>query len=173
MGYVHNTHMSQYIPPTLFHCVVGTWSMAAGVVGGTIVRKVNDANQTSVVNIPITVPSNSVAQMGAYLTSIEIDFEITGAALTSLTAVVNRVTRGADGAVAVLDATPPPFTYDTGHDAANERVDVDQHKMTLTITTPFWVDNDTYVLVELTCDQAGDTGVIEFLGAVANYTLRV
>jgi len=171
MGYVHDTHISQYIPPTLFHCVTGTWSLAAGQVAGTIVKKVNDANQTSVINIPVLIPSNSVAQQGAYLKSIEIDFEVTGAALTALTAVVNKVTRGADGAVAVVAAQT--FTYDTGHDAAGERVDVDQHKMTLTITTPFWIDNDVYVLVELTCDQAGDTGVIELLGAVANYTLRI
>jgi len=167
---IHDTHMSQFIPPTLFHCVTGTWSLAAGQVAGTIVKKVNDANQTSVINIPIVIPSNNVALKGSYLKSIEIDFEITGASLTSLTPVINKVTRGADGAVAVVAA--PAFTYDTGHDTAGERVDVDQHKMTLTITTPFWIDNDEYVLVELTCDQAGDTGVIELLGAVANYTFR-
>jgi len=90
--------------------------------------------------------------------------------LTALTAVVNKVTRGADGAVAVVAAQT--FSYDSGHDAAGERVDVDQHKMTFTISTPFWLDNDEYVLVELTCDQAGDTGVIELLGAVANFKLR-
>ena len=61
----------------------------------------------------------------------------------------------------------------TSHDAAGERVDGYEHKMTSTITTPFWVDNDQVVLVELTCDQAGDIGVIELLGAIANYTLRV
>jgi hypothetical protein len=162
--------MSQYIPPTLFHCVTGTWTLAAGQVAGTIVKTVNDANQTSVINIPILIPSNSVNQQGSKLKSIEIDFEITGAALTALAAVVNKVTRGADGAVAVVAAQT--FTYDSGHDAAGERVDVAQHKMTLNITTPFWVDNDVYVLVELTCDQAGDTGVIELLGAVANFDLR-
>jgi hypothetical protein len=84
---------------------------------------------------------------------------------------VNKVTRGADGADATVAAQT--FTYDTGHDTAGERVDVDEHKMTLTITTPFWIDNDEYVLVELTCDQAGDTGVIELLGAVANFTSRM
>ena len=167
---VHDTAMSQYIPPTLFHCVTGTWTLAAGQVAGTIVKKVNDADQTSTVNIPIPIPSNSVALKGSYLKSIEIDFEIVGAALTALTAVVNKVTRGANTAVAVVSAQT--FSYDTGHDSAEERVDVDQHKMTLTLTTPIWVDNDEYVLVALTVDQAGDTGVIELLGAVANYTAR-
>lgn len=176
MGFVNDTSMSQLIPPTLFHCVTGTWTLAAGVVADTVVKKVDDANQTSTVNIPIVIPSNSAAQKGAYLKSIEIDYEITGAALEEVTAVFNKVTRGVDGAVAVVAAQT--FAYDLGHDTAGERVDVDQHKMTLTMGTlaapaPQWIDNDVYFLVELTINQAGDTGVIEFLGAVVNYTLRV
>jgi hypothetical protein len=170
MGYVHDTHMSFYIPPTLFHCVTGTWSYAAGAVAGTIVKKVNDANQTSTVNIPVIVPSNSVASKGSYLKSIEIDLEISGGSLTAMSAVVNKITRGADGADATVEALD--FTYDTGHDAAGERIDVDEHKMTLTLDDPFWIDKDEYVLIELTIDQAGATDVIEFLGAVVNYTAR-
>jgi hypothetical protein len=159
----------------MFHCVTGTWTEVAGQVAGTICKTVNDANQTSVVNIPILIPSNSVALKGSQLKSVEIDFEITGAALTALTAVVNKVTRGVDGAVAVVESQT--FAYDLGHDTAGERVDVDQHKMTLTLGTlaapvPAWIDNDVYYLVELTIDQAGDTGVIELLGAVVNYTAR-
>jgi hypothetical protein len=87
-----------------------------------------------------------------------------------VTAVLNKVTRGADTAVAVV--TAPAFTYDTGHDTAAERDDVDQHKMTITLDTPVFIDNDEYFLLELSCDQAGDGGLIEFLGAVANFTLR-
>ena len=30
MGYLNDTHVSIVIPPTLFHCVTGTWTMAAG-----------------------------------------------------------------------------------------------------------------------------------------------
>jgi hypothetical protein len=168
---VHDTAMSLYIPPNLFHCVTGTWTLAAGNVAGTIVKKVNDADQTSVINIPILVPSNSVALKGSLLKSIEIDYEVVTSAMTAVDAVVNKVTRGADGEDASVEAQT--FTYDTGHDAAGERSDVDEHKMTITITTPFWVANDEYVLVELTVDQAGDTGVIHLLGAVVNYTLRM
>lgn len=170
MGSVHDTHMSQYIPPTLFHCVTGTWTLAAGQVTGTIAKHVAATDEVSVITIPIMLPSNSVALKGAYLASIEIDFEILVAACDALAAVVNKVTRGADGSVAVVAAQT--FTYDTGHDSAAERIDVDQHKMTLTITTPFWIDNDDYVLVEITADKAATT-TIDFLGAVANFTLRI
>lgn len=169
-GYVHDTAMSQYIPPTLWHFVTGTWSQAAGQVAGTIVVKNAAADATTVCNIPVILPSNSVTQKGAYLKSIEVDFEILTAACDALSAVVNKVTRGADGSAATVAAQT--FTYDAGHDTAAERIDVDQHKMTLTLSTPIWIDNDEYVLVEVTMDRAATT-VVECLGAVANYTLRL
>ena len=86
-----------------------------------------------------------------------------------MAAVVNKVSRGADGAVAVVAAQT--FTYDTGHDTAGERIDVDQHKMTLTISTPFFLDNDEYVLVELTFNKAATT-TLDILGAFANFVAR-
>lgn len=169
-GYVHDTGMAQYIPPTLFHNVTGTWSHAAGQVTDTIAVRNAAADATTTCNIPIIVPSNSVAQKGAYLQSVEIDYEVLTAACDAVSAVFNVVTRGADGAAATVAAQT--FTYDAGHDSAAERIDVDQHKMTLTLSTPVWLDNDQYALVELTLDRAATT-VVDLLGAVANYTLRI
>src|SRR3990172_2471302 len=127
----NNPHMTQFIPPNAMHFVTGTWTDAAGQVAGTICKHVAATDESSVVNIPIIIPSNSVALQGSKLDSIEIDYEILVAACDAVTAVVNKVTRGADGAVAVVAAET--FSYDTGHDTAAERYDVDQHKMTLTI----------------------------------------
>jgi len=165
-----DTHMSQYIPPTLFHCVTGTWTLAAGAVTDTIAKHVAAADQDCTVNIPICIPSNSIAQKGAYLVSVEIDYEILIAACDAVTAVFNKVTRGADTAVAVVAAQT--FTYDAGHDTAAERLTLEQHKMVLTLSTPIWLDNDEYCLIELTLDQALTT-TVDLLGAVANYTLRL
>jgi hypothetical protein len=167
MGYIHDTNMSQFIPPTLFHTPGGTWTSAAGQVAGTIARHVAAADQTILVNVPVFAPSNSVDLKGAYLKSIEIDYEILIADCDAFTAVVNKVTRGADTAVAVVAAQ----TFTQTPTAANA-LKVDQHRLILTITTPFWLDNDVYVLVELTCNQAATT-TVDFLGAVANYTLRI
>ena len=44
--------------------------------------------------------------------------------------------------------------------------------MTLTLTTPIWLDNDDLVQVRLTLDAAA-TSVVRFHGARANYTLRL
>ncbi len=170
MGYIHDTSMSQYIPPTLMHYVTGTWTEAAGAVAGTIAKAMADPGApgaTAVVNVPVLIPSNSVALKGAYLKSIEIDYEIFTAACTSVTPVVNKVTRGADTAVAVVAAQT--FTQ-TPTLAISD--DVDQHKLILTITTPFWMDNDVYVLVQLTF-VAPNTTTIHVLGAVANFTERL
>ena len=65
----------------------------------------------------------------------------------------------------------PAFSYDTGHDTAAERLDVDEHKMTLTLTTPVWIDNDDYYYVKIAFDKAA-TSVCQFLAAFANFTLR-
>lgn len=167
MGYVHDTHMSQFIPPTAFMCVTGTWTEIAGQVAGTICKHKAAAAETSVITIPITIPSNSVGQKGSYLKSIEVDYEIQVADLTSLTPVVNKVTRGADTAAAVVAAQ----TFTQTPTAANAKV-VEQHKLVITLDNPLWIDNDEYVLVQLTA-VAPATTTLDLLGAVANYTARL
>ena len=168
MGYVHDTHMSQYIPPTAMHCVTGTWTQTAGAFAGTIAKHKAANAETSVINIPIMLPSNSVALKGAKLASVEVDYEIAAQAATSITATMNKVTRGADGA----DASVASVTVTQDLTAGTDAADVDEHKLTVTVTTPFWIDNDEYVLLIITAVAAAGT-TIDLLGAVANFTLRM
>ena len=101
--------------------------------------------ETAVVTIPIEIPGNSVALQGAKLLSIEVDYEILVADLTSITAVLNKVTRGADLAVATVAA--------------------------VTLTTPEWDLSTTYYLLQLSCVAPAST-TLDFLAAVANFTFR-
>src|SRR3990167_5846495 len=151
MGYVHDTAMSQFIPPTAMMGVTGTYTQAAGVV-----------------TIPIILPSNSVGLKGAYLKSVEIDYELLLAVATSVTAAINKVTRGADEAVAVVSSVTVTQSLVAATTAATE----DQHKLTVTLTTPEWIDNDVYYLLTLTL-VCGGTVTVDILAAVANYTLRL
>lgn len=137
-GYVHDTAMAQYIPPTLMMGLTGTYSQGTGAVSGTIAFKRAAAASTGVITIPITLPSNSVAQKGAYLKSIEVDYELLLAAATSITASINKVTRGADTAVAVVAAVT--VTQDLA--AATAAATQDQHRLTVALTTPVWIDNE-------------------------------
>ena len=167
-GYVHDTSMYQYIPPTAWSYVTGTFTNVAGDVAGTIAINRAAANETSVITIPIILPSNSVAQKGAYLESIDVDYEVKGAEPTSLTWTLNKITRGADTAVAVVAAITKTNTI---ADAAAKTVD--QHKQTITITTPAWIDDNEYYLLELSLVAGAGGGTEKFLAAVAHYTLRV
>ena len=167
MGYVHDTHMQQIITPLSFHCVTGTWTEAAGNVAHTIVKQKAAAAETATVTVPLLVPGNSIDLKGSMIASVEIDYEILTAAATSITATVWKIARGADGAVAV--ATQVTATQDLT--AATDAADVDQHALTVTITTPEYIDDDDYWFVELACVCAATT-VLEFLGAQVNFTLR-
>jgi hypothetical protein len=164
---IHNTHFAQFIPPTMFHPVTGTFTWTAGQVAGTIAMHRAAANETSVITIPITVPSNSVALQGAKLASIEVDYEILTAAPTSITWTLNKVTRGADGAVAVVAAVTK-----TNDLADADAKDVDQHKIIISLSTPAWIDNDEYYLLQCSIVAGAGGNVTEFLGAVANFTLK-
>jgi hypothetical protein len=159
--------MSQFIPPSLFHFSTATITYVAGQVAGTIVAHRAAGAQTSLVTIPIVIPSNSVALKGSLLKSIEIDYELQATEPTSITFTINKVTRGADTAVAVVAAQ----AFTAAIAAAGAKT-VDQHKQVLTITTPFWVLNTEYVLVEMSmvCPTGGTA---QFLGAVANFTERL
>jgi hypothetical protein len=164
---IHNTHFSQYIPPTLFHPVTGTFTWTAGAVAGTIAMNRAAANETSVITIPIIVPSNSIALQGVKLASIEVDYENFTAEQTSLTWTLNKVTRGIDTAVAVVAAVTK-----TDAIAAADSHSVEQNKQVITITTPAWVDNDVYYLLEISIVAGAGGGTMKLYGAVANFTLR-
>lgn len=170
MGYI-NTPISQWISPTIFHFTTATITQIQGAVSGQIAMHRAAANQTSIITIPITVPSsiNSAYAKGAYLTSVEIDYEVLTADIgTSLTAVINKVTRGVDLAVATVAAQ----AFTQSPTAALSLV-TDQHKLVLTLTTPIWIANTEYVLVQLTLVAGAGGTTNDFYGAVANFTLKL
>jgi hypothetical protein len=166
-GYVHDTAMAQFIAPTLFHIVTGTWTQAAGQVAGTIAEHKAATAETATVTIPIVIPSNAVGLKGAYLKSIEVDYEILIAACTTITFTLNKVTRGADTAVALVAAV----TQTQDISAANQKV-VDQHKVVVSLTTPAWIANTEYYLLQISFVCPATT-TLDLLGAVANFTERI
>jgi hypothetical protein len=167
-GYVHDTAMSQMIPCTVMHYVTGTWTMAAGSVAGTIAMAKAAAAETAVINIPITIPSNSVALKGAYLKSIECDYEIGTLAVTSVTASQNKVTRGAD----TVGLTVAAVTVTQDLTAATTAASAAKHRLVVTLTTPVWIANTEYHLLVLTVVAAA-TSVFKMNSAVANFTERI
>ena len=168
MGYVHDTNMSQYIPPNLAHCVTGTWTDVAGQVAGTIVRHKAATAETSTINIPIILPSNHIALKGSQLKYVELDYEILVAAATSVTLSIVKVVRGADTAVAVVSAPAGTQLLTPASTSAT----VDQHRDRFTLTTPVFIDDDDMYFLKVVIVAAATTQ-IDLIGAVAYFTARL
>ena len=167
----HDTHMHRWMPPTRLHAVTGTWADAAGAIANTIVRKKTANAETSVVTVPVELPQNDGPEKGAYLVSLNVYYELLSAVATSVDALIHRATLPADTA-AFGTVESLAFSYDTGHDAANERNTQDQHTMTLTLTTPVWIEDNHLIQVQMSF-VCGGAVVVDFIGVRANYTYRL
>lgn len=164
---LNNTNTYQFIPPDVMHYAGGTWADAAGQVAGTICKHKSANAETVIVSVPIEIPSNSQDLQGAKLVSIEFDYEILIAAATSVTPVIKDVSRGVDGS----PATAGNITATKDLLSTSTAATVDQHKYTMTISVPTWMDNMDYYLLQVTFVCPGTT-TIDVLGAVARFTFR-
>jgi hypothetical protein len=163
----NNVHMALPIPPTKFHYVTGTWTQAAGQVAGTIAMHKAAAAETTVVTIPVEVPTNAIQLQGSKIASIEVDFEVLVADCTSLSVTVNKVTRGADTAVATVTA----LTQGTLSPALTSAKTVEQHKLIIPLATQIFLLNTEILLVALTFVCPATT-TLDILGAVVNFAAR-
>jgi len=168
---MHDTHEHKWIPPTKFHLVTGTWTMTAGAVANTIAMSRAQADASTTITIPVDVPMNDGPDKGACLISIDVYWEVLTAAADAVDALIHKVTLPVTGA-AIGAPESLAFAYDTGHDTAGERLTLDQHSMTLTLTTPLWVEDDVVVQVQVIINAAA-TSDITLFGARANYTYRL
>lgn len=169
MGYIHDTAMSKFLGPEEAQFSAGTWTDSVATNVWSKNRSAADA--AFVIKIPIKLNQNSASYKGSKLASINIWYEVATAAMDSVAATIYKAALPADSA-AFAAPVSQSFTYDTGHDTAAERIDVDEHKMTLTLDTPIWLDDDDEAYVELSCDAAA-TSVFKYFGARANFTLRI
>ena len=175
MGYVHDTRMAQFIPPTQIGASAGTWTLAVASNIWSNNRTAADASFT--LYIPVVIPSNSAALKGAQLNSIEFMYEVTTGAMDAVTSVklwkntLSATAASGSGTINTV-AEVTAVTLDAGHNTDAERLAVDQHRLVLSLDTPVFIDNDEYYHVEVVCDAAA-TSVWKTYGAIINYTLRV
>lgn len=169
-GYVHDTSIYVWIPFTKFMHSAGTWT--ATVASNVWYHRRTAADAAATTYIPLGDLYASASDLkGAYIKAVQIHFRIVTAAIDAMEAHLYKATLAADGTLfTVAEVTT---TYDTGHDSAAERIDVDEHLMTLTPSTPFWIDGDgSYYFVEIVWDGSA-TGVIDLFGANVSLTVRL
>jgi hypothetical protein len=167
MGYVNDKHMSQFISPALW-LFAGT-SVNTNAVASNLVKVTRGQSTTAFsIWIPIPLPSNDSALKGCRLKSIDFFYKNATADLTSFTEpVLQKVTLGADTVAptaAQVTTTSTPTNANTLTQA--------EHKVTVTLTTPEWMDDDAAYYLDIECDPAA-TSDLTFYGARANYDVRL
>ena len=169
MGYVHDTQMSQFIPPSEFQHSAGTWTISEASNLMKSARTAADAAFTTLIPVPIL--SNAAGYKGAKLKSIDVCYSIgTAAADDFATVELEKITLPVDD-TAVSGAAVSGATIDAGHDTAAERLAVDtDHVMTITLDDPAWFDDGDVYFLKLVVDAAAGT-VFTFFGARVNYDI--
>lgn len=167
-GYVHDTGYSQWIDPAMIQRSAGTWTPTFSANKVFLRRTAGDAAFN--LFAPIVVPSNSAGLKGFYLTTIDVLYNITTAAADDFATVT--LTRQSLSSVGAHTASAPTITIDTGHDTAAERLATGEHKMTITLATPVWIDNDESFVLYMVVDAAATT-VFDLVGVRVNGTLRL
>ena len=167
MGYTHDTHMSMIIPVQYWQPAgtnTLTWSVTSNLVSAA-----RTANTTAFsLFIPIKLLSNDSGLKGSRLKSIDVYFKNATADLTTFAIpVLQKMTLKADtvaptGAAVTTTSTP----------ANANTLTAAQHKVTVTLTTPEWMDDDAYYVLDLEIDPTA-TAVVTFYAARANFDLRV
>jgi hypothetical protein len=160
--------MSKIIPVSAFQ-TAGTCVLTHSVASN-LVKSARVANDTAFsVWIPILLDSNGSALKGSRLKSIDVYYLVATADLTSFTEpVLQKITLPAADATAPTGAAVTTTSTPTNATTLTQA----QHKATVTLTTPEWLDDDSYYILDLEIDPAAPS-VITFYGARANFDLRV
>ena len=168
MGYINDTHFSQFISPADFEIAVGTWTVSEA---SNLIKNVKTAgDEAPTVLIPIKIPSNASALKGAKLKSIDVWYKVATAACDDFATVeLEKITLPATGVA--VSGTSVTITEDAGHDSAAKRKATGDHTLTVNITTPAWLDDGDAYWLKLVIDAAATT-VLTLFGARANFDLR-
>jgi hypothetical protein len=176
MGYIHDTAMSQFIPPEMIgKSATAAMTLAAATNVWSDNRTANDSSFT--LYIPVLIPSCSVPLKGAYLKSIELMYSIGTADADDVATVklykdtLKAVAASGSGTLNTA-AEITAVTIDVGHDTDAERYAQDEHRMVVTLDTPEWIDNDATFHLEVVVNAAATT-VVKIFGAIINYTFRL
>jgi hypothetical protein len=161
--------MALLIVPNQMVFTGGTWSDAAASHVWT--KDKAAAANTSLIRIPLSLPHNRVPLKGSYLVSLDVWLSVGTADLNALSAEIYRMLLPGNGESVQAPASQA-FTYDAAHDTAAKRISQDFHKVTLTLSAPFWLDAGDEVYAELSVNAAAGS-VVKIYGAHAGYTLRV
>ncbi len=167
MGYLTDLEMSKFIHPSDIQKTAGTWTPTLSSNVWADVRTANDSAFS--LAIPVKLEGNAKEYRGCKLKSIDVFYAIgTTLADDFATVELEKMTLNATGTAPTGEAVTT--TCDAAHDSAAERKATGAHKMTVTLSTPAFIDEDEVYTLTLTVDAASGT-VFTLYGARANFEL--
>lgn len=168
MGYVHE-NVSRFVPQSQIQKTAGTWTPTISSNKVFDRRTAADAAFTLLVPIANT-PQSSNANKGSKLLSIDVFYNLTVAAADDFATVA--LLKQSLSAVGAQTASAPAVTIDAAHNTAAERLATGEHKMTITLDTPVYIDDDELYWLQMVVDAAATT-VFDLVGVRLNFTLRL
>jgi hypothetical protein len=169
MSPIQNNHYCLYVPPTIGNYSSGTWTSVAGIVPGTICKRLTGSAGWKGFGLHIPFLSSPTQLTGTRFMSLEIDYEVLTDVLVSDILVLRRITSPGDGSPYTAESLT--YTIDAAHDTIGERGAVDQHRMIITPNPQPWIDNSQFIQLNWSLQKNAGT-VFRFLGAFANYYWR-
>ena len=169
MGYVNDVSLAHFVSPFKCGYSAGTWTPTVDV---NVISNVRTAQAADFdVYIPLELPGSEAFKQGAKITSIDVWYDVSEAALTGLSGpVLVKI------ALPANDDNPsgsnPTITMDTAHDTEAECLTTGDHKMTITPSTPFYLEDDYAYYISFTCTPAAGS-VFSLIGAQIKYELRL
>ena len=168
MGFTMDKDAAQFIPPGCIIKTAGTWTPSVATNVYQDVRTAAAATFNLI--IPVLAPSNQGPLKGSKLLSVELIYKVATAALTSVTTVeLEKEVIDSAGAVTGAAVT---VSINSAEDTTAKRKATGNHRVTVTLSTPAFIDNDELYLLYVTFD-AGATTAVTLYGAIANYELRI
>ncbi len=173
MGYIHDTGMTAWIPASVGAYYGGTWTFLAGA---ELVPSRHRAAAAGwfYIDMPALIPhQNSNSYKGCRIAAVTLYYLVSNANLTSLTAYIYAQSIPDDPTFSAWPAeTELPFSYDSHHNTAGNRLTQTCHALTLSLATARWIQGDEFLHVKLV-SEAPAGAVVDFYGMKLDYTLRL
>ena len=161
-----NTDGQIYFNPSAAWSVGGTYTLTNGTNLFYLRRTAADA--ADIVVVPTPLANRTGTGKGYKITSFEVFYLLSGAAVEDVTVIINRYALPATGVA--VSAVAIASTYDADHDTAGERAATGDHTLTKSVTTPAFVGEYGYEL-EITVDgDNAPTGIFDYFGVQVLYT---
>ena len=169
MGYVNDVSLAHFVSPFRCGYSAGTWAADYDTEVIKNVRTAADAEFDIV--IPIELPASEKVNQGARIKSIDIWYDVATAALDGFTGpVLAKMTLAANDDN--ITGSSVTITIDTAHDTEAECITTGDHKLTITPSAEFYLEDDYAYYLKFTVDAAA-ASVFSFFGAQINYELRL